>query len=640
MITPTWIIGFTGHRPKDSPGRTSTEMKDLAETIHKELAVLQAKALAQEGRAEFLCGLAAGADVIAAQQAEKLGMPVHVILPMQEEEFKKDFLYQPPFAEKWAQALGMPALTLLAKIEEHFAAAEAAAPAVAPPPSFAAAWAQALGMQEKDLLKTLEEDYQKAPQRRLLAADWKEAQKFIGLARAGTGGATFRVAHGSQLRDDCYYDVGSQIVYASDAIIALWDGKAAPEVAQMNANTMVTSPGRGGTADVVALARADRMPYLKGTKPKHGYKWLPTPLRLINPLTKEVAPEADAPADHFASATDAGLAEMKEVQHAAHVRSGKHTPLDTAKGLMGFVDHCATDWATRLRLALLLVLGLHFLASLIAAVSASAQETANYKDIIWMPPALATLELALVGLAVFFIVWAHLKHAQHRWLELRLATELTRSLADCGRLLDPLFPIATDHLPGWRRFCLSVGLVIWRDPETAPPVTDQAGQKLTPAEQLEKVKKHYLERRIKIQRDHYDAKTPIRRHLWYRMAEWASTAFTGLAVGFILNALIYKWDLMHHPGSHEITPWGAFVHYFLPIALPLAAAAIASLQAVTDVKRRAHVYPEMVERLLSAEGYLTAVRTNAALGRFVRRTEEILLDELVGWYAAAKGISH
>jgi hypothetical protein len=114
------------------------------------------------------------------------------------------------------------------------------------------------------------------------------------------------------------------------------------------------------------------------------------------------------------------------------------------------------------------------------------------------------------------------------------------------------------------------------------------------------------------------------------------------AVVFIVLALIHKLEVYLHPEAHKAPDSlpSTLLYYFLPIALPLLAGAVTSLQSVTDVKRRAQVYPEMVERLKSARDFLPAIRTPASLRRFVRRTEEILLDELVGWYAAAKGISH
>ncbi len=556
MITPVWIIGFTGHRPKDAPGRTSAELEHVAPLIQAELKALQAKAIAQAGRADFLCGAAAGADLIAAREAASLGMAVHIMLPMPENEFAKDFA---------------------------------------------------------------------APE---FEADWLVAQKFIQDAKDGINGATFRVMSGTLLRDECYYDLGAQIVDASDGLLALWDGQPPPQVAAAGAD----SSGRGGTADVIDLAKGDCMPFLRGKTTRQGYVWRPTPIRLVNTVTKEVT---GSHAD-FASATDAGLAEIKAVQHAADAEHGLRKPLDTVKALMDFIDRGAKDWATRLRRHMLSGSLLHFLASLTAAVSAGVQVSAQGK---WTPTALAAIELALVLAAIGLMLWSHWKHAQARWLELRLATELTRGLVSAGRLVDPLFPLATDHLPGWRRFCVSVGLTIWQDQATRRPCAESRD-----ADQacLEEDKESYLKERIQDQLRHFEKYDPHKRHWWHGCAHIAGPVTSVLAVVFILIALLHKVHQAQVGEAHPHTPaiWESLLYYFLPIALPLIAGAIASLQSVTDAKRRAQVYPEMVERLRSAATLLPALRTPTALRRFVHRTEEILLDELVGWYAAAKGISH
>ena len=107
------------------------------------------------------------------------------------------------------------------------------------------------------------------------------------------------------------------------------------------------------------------------------------------------------------------------------------------------------------------------------------------------------------------------------------------------------------------------------------------------------------------------------------MAKCAGPVTSVLAAGFILNALLHK---LHEAQSltSQANPsfMGSLLYYFLPIALPLIAAAIASLQSVTDVKRRAHVYPQMVERLQSSSHFLDSIRTPASLRRFARRESQ------------------
>lgn len=553
MIEPVWIVGFTGHRPKDAPGRTSAEMCHLTTTIKSVLEDFSNRAKARNGRAEFLCGVAAGADLVAARVAESLGMAVHVILPLPESLFAHDFSVKPddPNADQWA-------------------------------------------------------------------ADWKEAQRFISLARNGTKGATFRVCDGSGLRDECYYDQGMQIVEASDAIVALWDGTD-PEPYSPEEEKGKFQPRRGGTADVVALAQADMMPYLRGKDPKHGYVWRATPCIVIDATTGAVRGSTE----DFASKSDAGYAEIEAVIHAARMEFDDLKLQNEPADLMKLVRYGAKDWATRLRRSLLIGSGLHFSGALVAAVAAAAQ-TLEFFQRDWTPPILAGIELTFVTSAIVLMTWSHLKHSQARWLELRLATELLRGMLGAGRLLDPLFPLATRHLPGWRRFCLSIGLEVWRT---------------TPGGSLHDEKDRYSKDRLRDQLDHYDKYDPHHRHPWHRYAHLAGPIIAFLAVGVVLIAFIHKWEEAVH-GRGTLTFSETMFYRFLPIALPLLAGAIASLQSVTDAKRRAHVYPELVARLRGSLLFIQSVRTPAALCRFVRRTEEVLIDELVGWYAAAKSISH
>jgi hypothetical protein len=552
MIAPIWIIGLTGHRPKNVPGRSVAELEATAPATERILRDLAQRAKDRGGRADLLCGVAAGADLIAARVAEKIGMAVHVILPMPEAHYAQDFT---------------------------------------------------------------------GPDNE---ADWAAAQHFIQLAKTGAGGATFRVAEGSALRSECYYDQGYQIVQASDAVIAVWDCIEAPPVGQGETSDRI-APGRGGTADVVALAQADRLPYLRGKKPDSGYTWRPKPLIHINSVTGDVSGDVS----DFACVADAGLVEIQAVVHALQLEDkDTHHAAATSETLIQMLKTGAKDWATKLRSALLIGSGLHFLASIIAAISAGSQAV-NLGA--WTPPLLAGIELTLVLMAIGFLLWSHWKHAQSRWLELRLATELTRGLRSCGRLLDPLFPQAAEHLPGWRRYCLSVGLLL-RAGTTAEP---------DDAKRLASEKQSYNDQRLADQLAHYEKFDPHHRHWWHRIAHLAGWLTAVLAVAFIVCALVHKIHVAQHPEAHHAaTLLSSIIYYFLPIALPLLAGAIASLQSVTDAKRRAHVYPAMVERLRSAQAQLPAIRTQNALHRFVRRTEEILLDELVAWYAAAKGISH
>lgn len=538
FIEPVWIIGFTGHRPSDESGRTKAELIKLEPTISAQLQKLAELAKERGGRADLLCGLAVGADLLAARAAWNLKMAVHVILPLPEEVFlaHKDFLTDPD-----AKA---------------------------------------------------------------------EAQFFISAAKRGEHKSTFRVARGSHLEPECYSDLGHQIVEASDAILAVWDGK--PPVSEKP----------GSTAEVVKLAQADQMPYLKeGKKLKDGYRWLPTPCIRIDSKTGTVSGDVSV----FASTADAGYAEFHEVAHAAANKLGSDAGDGTMKSLLSRLDEHATDWAKTLRWTLVGGVFLHGIASLTAAGSAAWQlllGTDPHHDLAVL---MTASELALISTAMLLGVFIHWRHGQARWIELRLATELLRGLVDSRQLLDPLYPLVTQHLPGWRRFCLSVGLRI----------VAQHGQKWELEDEIPRYQKDRIDEQVK----HFTEKNPA-RHAWFRIAHRIGPVAGWLAIPVVLAAFCYKL------GHHETDPcqpliwWQTLVYKFLPIALPLIAGVSAALQSVNDAPRRAQVYPEIIQRLLADRHFADAIRSKPGFRRLVARTEEVLLDELVGWYAAAKGISH
>lgn len=105
MMTPVWIIGFSGHR------RLTPEQETAAGTALAGIfAELESLATGQKGRCELYSGIAWGADQVAIRKADAAGMPVHLILPRHVDEagdggFAADF--REPGMEKpeaWAYA--------------------------------------------------------------------------------------------------------------------------------------------------------------------------------------------------------------------------------------------------------------------------------------------------------------------------------------------------------------------------------------------------------------------------------------------------------------------------------------------------------------------------------------------------------
>jgi len=84
MLTPRWIIAFTGHRElaNEAPVR---------EALRSALRELNDRITRQGGQAELYSSIAAGSDVLCVEVARELQLPVHLILPLEEDAFAGTF---------------------------------------------------------------------------------------------------------------------------------------------------------------------------------------------------------------------------------------------------------------------------------------------------------------------------------------------------------------------------------------------------------------------------------------------------------------------------------------------------------------------------------------------------------------------
>ena len=104
MVTPVWIVGFSGHRPKDEHCRKLEQLEACRPRIGEALLSYQDMAKDVGGEIHFHASVAEGADIIAIEVAQELGILVHVILPMSIERFADDFDSSP---EAWDRALSI-----------------------------------------------------------------------------------------------------------------------------------------------------------------------------------------------------------------------------------------------------------------------------------------------------------------------------------------------------------------------------------------------------------------------------------------------------------------------------------------------------------------------------------------------------
>ena len=88
VLRPVWIVGVIGHRTLAAPA-------PLERVVTAQLEMLRAAAGARGGEIHLLCSVAAGTDLIAIRAARRLNLPVHLLLPLPDEEFFEDFADAP-----------------------------------------------------------------------------------------------------------------------------------------------------------------------------------------------------------------------------------------------------------------------------------------------------------------------------------------------------------------------------------------------------------------------------------------------------------------------------------------------------------------------------------------------------------------
>lgn len=84
MWATRYLVGFTGHRAGFDREAVRTNLSHV-------LRDLQRRAVSAQGELHLWTSIAEGADTLCVQLARDLGIPVHLCLPLEEQEFSKDF---------------------------------------------------------------------------------------------------------------------------------------------------------------------------------------------------------------------------------------------------------------------------------------------------------------------------------------------------------------------------------------------------------------------------------------------------------------------------------------------------------------------------------------------------------------------
>lgn len=380
-----------------------------------------------------------------------------------------------------------------------------------------------------------------------------------------------RVINENGSREDAYLDCGMETVNGADVLIALWDGEPAR--------------GKGGTADVVDYARS-----------------IGKPMLIIEAATLALRKENWSSLDQ-----DATLAELNRLPEAS-TGSGEN-PFKAPDDIYRFQQKCdaaASRGAPQFRRLIVSTVLLHVLATIIAA--AALAFGLHNQTLPW-----AKL-LCLVGASAVANVLRHRVHSHGSWVRCRLAAEFCRSaLATWGLpRAAPLFE--NMDLPVIRGLTRSLHILHSRS-HAARPVS------------MSDFKAIYIAQRLDNQLAYYERQEKRALPLFARMSAgfWAATIIATLAT------LAYALS-----DTLEVEPlrWvQSTVFYFLPIALPVVAAAFISMISINDLQRRVSRYREMKLMLAESRKQVMFCQTWNSLEHIVLRTEQALLREVLEWHS-------
>jgi SMODS and SLOG-associating 2TM effector domain 1 len=381
---------------------------------------------------------------------------------------------------------------------------------------------------------------------------------------------TVTVLGGSTLREEAYLDCGIETVNSADVIIALWDGEPAR--------------GRGGTAEVVTYACE-----------------LGKPLLVIDPGTGDVRRENF---QHFQPA-DAELAFLNGLPEPPPPAVAAGDARSTVEHLQQKADLAANRSAPQFRLLTAATVLLHVAATIVATAGLAFD---------WHPLLLPWAKLLFVLGALGAALAIRYYRAQHNWVRCRLAAEICRAaLATWGMprraaLFEDL------DLPQVRQLVRSLHMLHRRG---APEKRAN----------LDTFRQNYRTGRIDDQLRYY------RRRL-----ENAAPMLRRLRLGFTISTVMAivcmaayaLHETLQLPPVNPVAE--AVVFHFLPIVLPVIAAAFIALVSINDLHRRVARYREMCQLLEATHQQIVVTHTWHSLEHLVRRTERALLQEVLEWH--------
>ena len=380
-----------------------------------------------------------------------------------------------------------------------------------------------------------------------------------------------RVINENGTREDAYLDCGIETVNGADVLLAVWDGDEAR--------------GKGGTGDVVGYARS-----------------LGKPVIVIDALTRTVRREQ---MEKLANADDS-LSKLNRLpENSAGWGDNPFNAPDFIFGFQQKCDYAASHGAPQVRRFIVGTVILHVAATIIAAAALSYD--LHFGAIPW-------LKLFCLASALGVALLLRYHHSHHHWVRCRLASEFCRSaLATWG--LPRAAPLFEDlDLPAVHALTRSLHILHSRSAATRLIGMDE-------------FRRTYVERRIDDQLAYYR-----------RQEARALPLFVRLKIGFWIATILALLSTLAYAICHSIDAavpqWVVrTVFYFLPVTLPVLAAALISLISINDLQRRVARYREMQTMLAENRARIQFAQTWNTLERVVLKTERALLQEVLEWHS-------
>jgi hypothetical protein len=281
-----------------------------------------------------------------------------------------------------------------------------------------------------------------------------------------------------------------------------------------------------------------------------------------------------------------------------------HAP-DFIFGFQQKCDYAASHGAPQVRRFIVATVVLHVTATIIAAAALSFD--LHFGAVPW-------LKLFCLASALGVALLLRYHHSHHHWVRCRLASEFCRSaLATWG--LPRAAPMFEDlDLPAVHALTRSLHILHSRSAAARPVSMDD-------------FRRTYVERRIDDQLRYYHRQEARALPLFVRLKVgfWIATVLA--LVSTLLYAICHSIGIAV-PGWVEDT-----VFYFLPITLPVLAAALISLISINDLQRRVARYREMQTMLSENRTRIQYAQTWNTLERVVLKTERALLQEVLEWHS-------